>query len=371
MPPNPVDRPDVDSLPLARTVRKGRGAVTNDAGRFESTTHEAVDDGWGGIEEALPTVATSVAIDTARTIISRNQSPDIPFDQSINPYRGCEHGCVYCYARPTHGYLGLSAGLDFETRLFTKPDAAARLRAELRAPGYQPKLIALGTNTDPYQPIERRYRVTRSLLEVLAECEHPVTIVTKSARIERDLDILAPMAEKKLVQVFLSVTTLDHDLARKLEPRASAPTRRLEAIRRLSEKRIPVGVMTAPIIPVITDSELETILDRARDAGASSAGYVLLRLPFEIKDLFRQWLAVHAPLAAEHVMARVRDIRGGKENDARFGSRMRGQGVYADLIRHRFQLACRRLGLVYRDRLQLDLSRFRPPAASGDQLGLF
>lgn len=356
---------------IARTVRKGRGAATNAAGRFEPQQHDAQDDGWGGLDEPPAGVATTVTIDTARTIISRNDSPDIAFDQSINPYRGCEHGCVYCYARPTHGYLGLSAGLDFETRLFAKPDAAVLLRAELRAPGYRPKVIALGTNTDPYQPIERDYRVTRSVLEVLAECEHPVTIVTKSARVERDLDILAPMAAKNLVQVYLSVTTLDRDLARRLEPRASAPARRLEAIRRLHAAGVPVGVMSAPIIPVLTDAELESILAAARDAGATSAGYVLLRLPYEIKDLFKQWLAVHAPLAAEHVMARVRDVRSGKDNDARFGTRMRGQGVYAELIRNRFQLACRRLGLAYRDRLQLDTSRFRSPPESGDQISLF
>ena len=371
MPPNRVLPPDVDPRTLERTARKGRAAATNAAGRFESQGREATDDGWGGFDEPLPAVATTVAVDTARTIISRNDSPDIPFDQSINPYRGCEHGCVYCYARPSHGFLGLSAGLDFETRLFAKPDAAALLRAELRAADYRPKVIALGTNTDPYQPIERDYGVTRSLLEVLAECDHPVTIVTKSARIERDIDLLAPMAGKNLVQVFLSVTTLDRDLARRLEPRASAPARRLEAIRRLHALGVPVGVMSAPVIPVLTDAELEAILAAARDAGATSAGYVLLRLPYEIKDLFKQWLALHAPLAAEHVMARVHDIRAGKDNDARFGTRMRGQGIYADLIRHRFQLACRRLGLTYRDRPRLDTTRFRPPAASGDQLNFF
>jgi DNA repair photolyase len=371
MPPNRVLPPDVDPPTLARTVRKGRGAATNAAGRFEANQHEAADDGWGGFDEPLPTVATTVAVDTARTIISRNDSPDIPFDQSINPYRGCEHGCVYCFARPSHGFLGLSAGLDFETRLFTKPDAAALLRAELRSPNYRPKVIALGTNTDPYQPIERDYRVTRSILEVLAECEHPLTIVTKSARIERDLDLLAPMAKKNLVHVFLSVTTLDRDLARRLEPRASAPARRIGAMQSLHAAGVPVGVMSAPVIPVLTDAELETILAAARAAGATSAGYVLLRLPYEIKDLFREWLAVHAPLAAEHVMARVRDIRAGKDNDARFGTRMRGEGIYADLIRNRFQLACRRLGLAYRDRLQLDTSRFRPPREAGDQVEMF
>jgi DNA repair photolyase len=371
MPPNRAPPPDNDPQALVRTVRKGRGAATNPAGRFEAQEREAADDGWGGFDEALPTIATTVAVDVARSIISRNDSPDIPFDQSINPYRGCEHGCVYCYARPSHGFLGLSAGLDFETRLFAKPDAAALLRAELRAPDYQPNVIALGTNTDPYQPIERDHRVTRSVLEVLAECDHPVTIVTKSARIERDIDLLAPMAEKNLIRVFLSVTTLDRELARRLEPRASAPARRLEAIRRLRAAGVPVGVMAAPVIPVLTDAELETILVVARDAGATSAGYVLLRLPYEIKDLFKQWLRVHAPLSAEHVMARVHELRGGKDNDARFGTRMRGQGIYAELIRKRFQLACRRLGLTYRDRLPLDTTRFRPPRAPGDQLDFF
>ena len=371
MPPDRLKSPEIDARALVRTVRKGRGSVTNAAGRFESQHHEAEDDGWGGLDTLPAPVATTVAVDTARTVISRNESPDIPFDQSINPYRGCEHGCVYCYARPSHGFLGLSTGLDFETRLFAKPDAAELLRRELGAQNYQPKVIALGTNTDPYQPIEREYRVTRSVLEVLAECNHPVTIVTKSARIERDLDLLVSMAERNLVQVFLSVTTLDRELARRLEPRASAPQRRLEAIRRLSAARVPVGVMSAPVIPVLTDAELEAILAAASDAGATSAGYVLLRLPYEIKDLFKQWLAVHAPLSAEHVMARVHDIRGGKDNDARFGTRMRGQGIYADLIRNRFQLACRRLGLVYRDRLQLNTSLFRPPRETGDQVEMF
>jgi DNA repair photolyase len=370
MAPTRVFPPDPAVPPAQRTVRKGRGAPSNAAGRFEPHRYEPEDDGWGGFDEPVNGVPTTVAVDAARTIISRNESPDIPFDQSINPYRGCEHGCVYCYARPTHAYLGLSPGVDFETRLYAKPDAAALLRAELRAPGYIPSPIALGTNTDPYQPIERRYRITRGLLEVLAECAHPVTIVTKSARVERDLDLLAPMATKNLVQVHVSVTTLDNELARRLEPRAAAPGRRLEAIRALHRAGVPVGVMVAPVIPVLTDAELESILEAARAAGATSAGYVLLRLPYEVKDLFKQWLTVHAPLAAEHVMARVRDLRGGKDNDPRFGTRMRGQGTYAELIRHRYQLACRRLGLAIRGRVPLDTSRFRPPPESGDQLDL-
>src|SRR5690606_20442510 len=337
--------------PRPPLARKGRGAASNAAGRFEPYRHEAEDDGWGAPEEEVPALRTTVHVDAARTIITRNDSPDIPFDRSINPYRGCEHGCVYCYARPSHAYLGLLPGLDFETRLYRKPDAAALLRKELRAPGYRPAPIALGTNTDPYQPIERRERVTRAILEVLAECAHPVTIVTKSARIERDLDLLAPMARRHLVQVYLSVTTLEHELARRLEPRASSPSRRLAAIAALSRAGIPTGVMVAPVIPVLTDGEMEAILAAAREAGASSAGYVLLRLPHEVKDLFKEWLAVHAPLSAERVMARVRETRAGKENDPRFGTRMRGQGVYAQALAQRFRLACRRLGLARRERL--------------------
>lgn len=370
MSPPRIFTPGSGGAPSLRMVRRGRGATINPEGRFEVYGREAEDDGWGGFEEPVGTVPTTVAVDDARSIISRNDSPDIPFDQSINPYRGCEHGCVYCYARPTHSYLGLSAGVDFETRLFAKPNAAMLLRKELRAAGYKPTPIALGTNTDPYQPIERRHRVTRSVLEVLAECNHPVTIVTKSARVERDLDLLGPMASKNLVQVYLSVTTLKNDLARRLEPRASAPGRRIEAIKALRLAGVPVGVMVAPVIPVLTDAELESILESARAAGAISAGYVLLRLPYEVKDLFKQWLAVHAPLAAEHVMARVRDVRAGKDNDACFGTRMRGQGIYAELIRNRFNLACRRLGFELRNRRPLDLSRFKPPSEPGDQLHL-
>ena len=362
-------KPPSDPTP-ARPPRKGRGAASNSDGRFEPYRHEAEDDGWGGLDEPVP-LATTVGVDSARTVISRNDSPDIPFEQSINPYRGCEHGCVYCYSRPSHTYLGLSAGLDFETRLFAKPDAAARLKEELRAPGYKPRVIALGTNTDPYQPIERRHRVTRALLEVLAECDHPVTIVTKSARVERDLDLLGPMAARNLVQVYLSVTTLKNELARRLEPRAAAPARRLEAVRALSAAKVPAGVMVAPVIPVLTDGEMESILEAARAAGATAAGYTLLRLPHEVKDLFKEWLALHAPLAAAHVMARVREARGGRENDPRFGVRMKGEGVYADMIRRRFELACRRLGLNRRDLSALDVSRFRPPAAPGDQLKMF
>lgn len=353
-----------------RPPRKGRGAATNADGRFEPHRHEAEDDGWGGPDEPTP-LATTVGVDSARTVITRNDSPDIPFEQSINPYRGCEHGCVYCYARPSHTYLGLSAGLDFETRLFAKPDAAALLKKELRAPGYKPRVIALGTNTDPYQPVERSHRVTRAVLEVLAEYEHPVTIVTKSARVERDLDLLAPLAAKRLVQVYLSVTTLKSDLARRLEPRAAAPARRLQTVRALSEAGVPAGVLVAPVIPVLTDGEIESILAAAHAAGARAAGYTLLRLPHEVKDLFKEWLAAHAPLTAGHVMARVREARGGKENDPRFGARMKGEGPYADMIGRRFRVACGRLGLSGRNLGELDTTRFHPPAAPGDQLEMF
>src|SRR5436190_5270020 len=315
---------------------KGRGAASNRPGRSESTEVALEDDGWPReADDGAARPATTVTEERARSIVSRNDSPDIPFEQSINPYRGCEHGCIYCYARPSHTYLGLSAGLDFESRLFAKPNAAALLTEELRAPGYRPQVIGLGANTDPYQPIERRHRITRSVLEVLAACEHPVVIVTKSARIERDLDVLAPMAQKNLVQVFISITTLKAEIARRLEPRASAPARRLQAVRALSQASVPVGVLVAPIIPVITDGEMESILEVARLHGARAASYTLLRLPHEIKDLFKEWLSVHAPLAADHVMSRIRDTRGGRENDPRFGSRMRGEGVYADVIRRR------------------------------------
>ncbi|MBI3899733.1 MAG: PA0069 family radical SAM protein [Gammaproteobacteria bacterium] len=363
--------PIPDAKPLTRTVHKGRGAASNTDGRFESHRHEADDDGWGALDEAVARPATTVQVDAARSVISRNDSPDVPFDQSINPYRGCEHGCVYCFARPSHSYLGLSPGLDFETRLFAKPDAAARLIDELRAPSYRPSPIALGINTDAYQPVERRLRITRSILEVLAACDHPLTIVTKSALVERDLDLLAPMAKKNLVQVFFSITTLKHELARKLEPRTTAPQRRLQALQTLSAAGVPTGVLVAPVIPVLTDGEMESILEAAHTAGAGHAGYVLLRLPHEVKDLFKEWLVLHAPLSAEHVMARVREARAGKEYDSTFGSRMTGHGEYAQMLGHRFRLACRRLGLNARDHVDLDTTRFRAPMAAGDQLALF
>ncbi len=349
---------------------KGRGATSNLEGRYEAWRREALDDGWTKDDEPLPALRTVVTPETAKTIIARNDSPDIPFDQSINPYRGCTHGCPYCYARPTHAYLGLSPGLDFETRIFAKTNAAELLRKELAAPGYRPSAIALGANTDPYQPAERELGITRSILEVLAECEHPFTIVTKNALVERDVDLIAPMAAKRMAHAYLSVTNLDAGLARKLEPRASAPYRRLEAIRRLTGEGIPVGVLVAPVIPFVTDRYLEEILERAREAGATSAGYIVLRLPLEVAPLFKDWLATHHPLKAEHVMSLVRQMRGGKDYESGFGVRQTGTGNFAALIAKRFELACARLGLNRRGREPLDTSRFRAPR-DAPQLDLF
>jgi DNA repair photolyase len=357
---------------------KGRGATFNPGNRFRRDTREAVDDGWTPPSEGevgdpeLPPLKTTVTLQRSRTIIARNASPDIPFTQSINPYQGCEHGCVYCYARPTHAYLDLSPGLDFETKLFAKPDAAALLIAELAKPGYVCDPIAMGTNTDPYQPIEREWKITREILEVLSACEHPVSIVTKSALVERDIDLLAPMAAKHLARVYVSITTLDRDLARTLEPRAAAPHRRLAAVKALSDAGIPVGVMTAPIIPQLTDKDLEAILEAASANGARYAGWTLIRLPHEVKDLFRDWLAQHYPLRADHVMSVIQQMRGGRDNDPQFGSRMRGEGIFADLISRRFDIACQRLGLN-RERAPMDTSRFRPPRTEGQraQLALF
>src|SRR6187200_641136 len=323
---------------------KGRGALLNPANRFKAERREAFDDGWGTLDELAdaPSPRTELIADTTRRLIARNASPDVSFTQSINPYRGCEHGCIYCYARPSHAYVNLSPGLDFETRLFAKVNAAELLRAELAKPGYRCELISLGANTDPYQPIEREYRITRSILEVLAECEHPVGIVTKNAIVERDIDILAPMAEKHLVNVYISINNLDHELARRLEPRCSAPARRLETIRRLSAAGIPVGVLVAPVIPFLTDHQIEPVLEAAHAAGAGSAGYVLMRLPYEVKDLFRNWLEVHYPLKAKHVMSRVHEMRGGRDNDPEFGSRMVGAGELAELLGKRFEIASKR-----------------------------
>jgi DNA repair photolyase len=348
----------------------GRGAVSNAVGRFEKQTRFLIDDGWDEPgDEALPALKTEIIRDSTRTIIARNTSPDISFNQSINPYRGCEHGCIYCFARPTHAYLGMSPGIDFETKLFAKPDAAQLLRKELSSPHYKPQTIAMGTNTDPYQPVERKMRITRSLLEVMAEFNNPVGIVTKSSLILRDLDILGPMAEKGLAKVALSVTTLDRKLARVMEPRAATPPRRLHAIKELNAAGIPTAVMFAPCIPALNDDEMESVLSAAHDMGARSAGYVLLRLPLEIKDLFREWLETNVPDRARHVMSLVRSMRGGKDYDSAWHERMRGRGPYADMIAHRFHLAVKRLGMNT-ERRPLDTSQFKRPVQVGDQLSL-
>jgi DNA repair photolyase len=344
----------------------GRGATFNPANRYRRDTRVAVDDGWAQSpspedDEALPPLRTIVAIEPARAIITRNTSPDVPFTQSINPYQGCEHGCVYCFARPTHAYHDLSPGLDFETKLFAKPNAAQLLRAELAKPGYVCDPIALGTNTDPYQPIEREWKVTRSILEVLCECEHPFSIVTKSALVERDIDLIAPMAAKNMARVFLSITTLDKTLARTLEPRAAAPHRRLQALSTLTAAGIPVGVMVAPVIPQLNDKDIEAILEAAADAGATSAGWIMLRLPLEVAPLFRDWLATHHPLRAAHVMSVLRDLRGGRDYESPSGTRMRGRGAYADLIEQRFRIAATRFKLAG-ENVPFDTSRFRPPS---------
>jgi len=355
--------------------RIGRGAISNRAGRFERLHGTAIDDGWrtGQEDDPQPRLDTTVTFDQSKSIIARNDSPDIGFDRSINPYRGCEHGCVYCFARPTHAWLGLSPGLDFETRLFAKPDAAGLLERELARPGYQPRPIAMGTNTDPYQPVERRLKVTRSILEVLAAHEHPVSITTKSALVARDLDLLAPMAEKGLASVAVSVTTLDADLAMKMEPRAARPERRLETIRMLAAAGLPVTVMSAPIIPALNDHELEAILIRARQAGAVHAGYILLRLPLELKDLFGEWLSTHYPDRKQRILSRLRQMRGGELYESRFGSRMRGRGHDAKLLEERFRITFRQQGYV-EDRTLLDSTRFRKPnlqEVRDGQLNLF
>lgn len=381
---DPIDPFEDAAIP--QPARKGRGAVTNRAGRFEPGLRPLEDDGWqsaeafsgltfrgapvelgsqkvapaSGGDDTLPPLKTTVALDNARSIISRNQSPDIPFDQSINPYRGCEHGCVYCYARPTHAYLGHSPGLDFETKLYMKADAAKLLEKELRKPGYKPSVIALGANTDPYQPIEKRYGITREVLHVLSAYNHPVGITTKSANVTRDIDILAKMAERKLAKVYLSVTTLDRDLARIMEPRASTPQKRLDAIRQLNAVGIPVGVSVAPIIPALTDHEIEQIVEAAAEAGATSVNWTLLRLPLEIKDLFTEWLEAHHPLRAKRVLDMVRECRDGALYRSDFGERMKGSGPYATLIRQRVQAAAKRAGLNgYR--WDVDHTLFRAP----------
>ena len=354
---------------MKHETAKGRGATLQIEGRFEKVAREHFDDGWNTADEELPPFRTTVTVENAKSILQRQTSPDLPFDQSLNAYRGCEHGCIYCYARPSHGYLNLSPGLDFETKLFAKPDAAQLLRAELARPSYRCAPIALGSNTDPYQPVERDWQITRQILEVLAECKHPLSIVTKSALVERDLDLLAQLARDKLVRVFVSVTTLDAEIARTMEPRAASPRRRLQAIQRLNEAGVPCGVMVAPVIPFLTDAELENILEAAHEHGARSAGYTLLRLPYELKDLFRDWLTTHYPLKAEHVMSRLREMRGGKENDPEFGSRFRGNGLFADLLARRFHKVCERLEFN-RDDTLLDTTCFRPPSRGG-QMDLF
>jgi DNA repair photolyase len=351
--------------------RKGRGAASNDSGRFEAEQRVGFDDGWGMADAEPMPLTTTLSVDSTRTIIARNDSPDIGFDRSINPYRGCEHGCIYCYARPSHAYLGLSPGLDFESRLFYKPRAATLLAAELRKKGYTCRPLALGSNTDPYQPVERRLGITRSILEVLRDFRHPVTIVTKSALIRRDLDILAEMAKDRLATVTISVTTLDRGLARRMEPRAATPERRLETIGALADAGVPTGVLSAPMIPALNDSEMERILERARAAGAISAGYTLLRLPLELKALFREWLETHFPDRAAHVLSLVAQTHGGQLYDSAWSKRMTGAGPYADMLRVRFDRACRKLGLNQRTTKPLDTTRFRPPPQNGDQLTLF
>ncbi len=342
----------------------------NPAGRFEVRTVDPFDDGWAPAERPSDTLVTSVTEEFARSILTRNDSPDIPFDVSINPYRGCEHGCVYCFARPTHAYLDLCPGLDFESKLFAKANAPQLLRAAFRKPGYVPRPIALGTNTDPYQPIERRHEITRKILEVLDEFRHPATIVTKSALVLRDLDLLERMARGNRIHVYVSVTTLDRALARTMEPRAGAPAKRLDAIEALVQAGVPCGVLAAPMIPALNDHELERILESARDRGVDQAGYILLRLPHEVASIFEAWLETHYPDKARHVLSIMRQMRGGELYRAEWGRRMRGTGPFADLLRRRFETACRRLGLD-RERPELDATSFFVPPRRGDQNRLF
>ncbi len=355
-------------------AHKGRGATSNPNGRFEAHTRHDFDDGWRGSNDDQPAPPATVVVDElTRSVISWNKSPDLPFDRSINPYRGCEHGCVYCYARPSHAYLGLSPGLDFESRLFAKSGAARVLDKEFRKSGYRPQPIMLGANTDPYQPIERKRRITRGILEVMAAFNHPLTITTKSALVTRDIDILAPMAERRLVSVAVSVTSLDGKLARTMEPRAASPRRRLETIRQLTAAGIPVKVLVAPVIPFLTDHEMESILAASVGAGAVAADYILIRLPLELKDLFAQWLRTHQWHKANHVLSQLRETRNGHLYVSDFGTRMKGTGVYADLLAQRFGTACRRLGLdaAKPAERELDTTLFKPPPAAGEQLSLF
>lgn len=378
----PVGRSPIEAAEAARRrmddpayrveadLRRGRGAVSNPTGRYEPAQRETFDDGWGIEEEDLPPLPTEVIVEKPRTIITRNDSPDIGYDRSINPYRGCEHGCSYCFARPTHAYQGLSSGLDFETKIFAKPSAPELLEKELRSPTYQPSTIAIGSNTDPYQPVERRFRIMRGILEVLNRANHPVGIVTKSALVTRDIDLLSQMADRQLAKVAISITTLDPTLARKMEPRAASPAKRLETVRRLTENGIPVTVLVAPIIPAINDHEIEAILKASAAAGATEAGYVLLRLPHDLKELMRDWLAEHYPDKLNHVFSLLQEARGGKDYDVQWGVRQTGIGPYAWMIGRRFETTAERLGLNKRS-LKLRTDLFRPPAKETGQLSLF
>ena len=350
-------------------VRRGRGSVSNVTGRFETLRHHDIDDGWSSYIEPETKVRTQWRADTNRSIITRNQSPDIHFDRSINPYRGCEHGCIYCFARPSHTYLGHSAGLDFETKLYAKRDAVALLRGELSKPGYRCEPIAIGVNTDAYQPVEKQLRITRGVLEVLLETKHPAYLITKSSLIERDIDLLAEMAERKLVSVCITITTLDRKLARNLEPRATTPARRLQTLRRLSDRGIPTRVSVSPVIPALNEAEIDSIVESAANAGAQAAYAILLRLPHELQQLFPQWLEEHYPLRAARIMKAIRSVRDDKLNNADFGSRMIGSGPRAEIIRQRFELACKRCGVSVGRDFELDCSQFRSPEQSG-QLSL-
>jgi len=367
--PHELESGPLETAGVAAGRRHGRGAQTNRSGRYEPIAYEPTDDGWESLAE-LEALATEVQEVPARRIITKNESPDIGFDRSINPYRGCEHGCIYCFARPTHAFLGLSPGLDFETKLFAKTNAGQALERELAEPGYKVRTIAIGTNTDPYQPIERRYRVMRRILEVLSAANHPVGIVTKSALVLRDLDLLTSMAKRGLVKVALSVTTLDRKLARAMEPRASTPDKRLETLERLVDAGVPASVMVAPVIPGLTDREMERILERASSAGVTQAGYVLLRLPLEIGDLFTEWLTANCPDRAKRVLSLMRSTRGGKLYDAKWGERMVGDGPYAWMIGRRFEVAAERLGLN-KSSVELRTDLFTPPVLKGQQMRLF
>lgn len=364
---------DMQSDPFSPHAIKGRGAASNPAGRFEPTHAQAEDDGWQSLllDDAAPRPRTEVTGERARRVITRNDSPDVGFDQALNPYRGCEHGCIYCFARPSHSYLNLSPGLDFETKIRAKTNLADTLRAELAKPGYQVQPINIGSNTDPYQPVEKHRRLTRAALEVLAACRHPCTIVTKNALVERDLDLLAPMARERLVQVFVSVNSLDNRLAAKLEPRATAPHRRLKTIAALADAGVPVGVLVAPIIPALNDRDMEAVLERAAAAGANMAGYTVVRLPWQLKQLFREWLDLHVPDRADHVMSLIRQMHHGRDYDPDFRTRMRGSGVFADLLRRRFAVACRKHGFARSRESRLDTTRFVPPRKPSPQGELF